>query len=104
VTSYSDRDHERRDLRQAYEMGRRDARRARRRHPILMTLLILAAAVGLIVLALAVVNGSFGGAGEVVDQNLGAAADRAAPAVQGAGEAVRDAAGGDKPGDDMIPS
>lgn len=96
MTSYSDRDHERSDLRQAYEMGRRDARRARKRHPVLMTLLIVAAAVGLIVMALAAVNGSFGSAGTVVDQNLATAADQAAPAVadaaQNAGEAVKNAA------------
>ncbi|MBL8771614.1 MAG: hypothetical protein JNK30_09555 [Phenylobacterium sp.] len=94
MTSYSDRDDNRSDVRQAYEMGRRDARRARRRHPVLMTFLIVAAAVGLIVMALAAVNGSFGTAGQVVDQNLATAADQAAPAVQGAaanaGEAVRD--------------
>lgn len=95
MTSYSDRDHERSDLRQAYELGRRDARRARKRHPVVMTFLIVAAAVGLIVLALAMVNGSFGGAGTVVDQNLATAADQAEPVVRGAAsgasEAFRDA-------------
>ncbi len=95
MTSYSDRDHERSDLRQAYELGRRDARRTRRRHPVLMTLTVIAAAIGLIVLTLALVNGSFGGAGAVVDQNLATAADQAEPVVRGAaagaGEALRDA-------------
>lgn len=94
VTSYSDRDAERSDLRQAYELGRRDAVKQRRRHPILMTFLVVAAAVGLIVMALAAVNGSFGGAGTVVDQNLATAADQAEPAVRSAaaeaGQAVRD--------------
>jgi hypothetical protein len=94
VTSYSEHDDERRDLRQAYELGRRDARRARKRHPVLMTFTIVAAIVGLLVLALAAVNGSFGSAGVVVDQNLATAADRAEPVVRGAatgaGEAVRD--------------
>ena len=94
MTSYSDRDHDRSDLRQAYELGRRDARRARKRHPVLMTFTIIAAAIGLLVLALAAVNGSFGGAGSVVDQNLATAADRAEPVVRGAAsgasEAVRD--------------
>lgn len=95
MTSYSDRDHERSDLREAYEMGRRDARRARKRHPVVMTFLIVTAAVGLVVLALAMVNGSFGGAGTVVDQNLATAADQAEPVVRGAAsgasEAFRDA-------------
>jgi cytochrome bd-type quinol oxidase subunit 1 len=106
VTSYSDRDAERSDLRQAYEMGRRDAKRARRRHPVLMTFLIVAAAVGLIVMALAAVNGSFGSAGTVVDQNLATAADEAVPAAQNAaanaGQAVKSAADG-KAGDDTVP-
>ncbi len=100
MTSYSDRDHERSDLRQAYEMGRRDARRTRRRHPVLMTFLIVAAAVGLIVMALAAVNGSFSTAGTVVDQNLATAADQAEPVVRGAAsgasEAVRDATATDR--------
>lgn len=106
MTSYSDRDHPRSDLRRAYELGRNDARRARRRHPVLMTLLILAAAVGLIVTALAAVNGSFGSAGSVVDQNLATAADRAAPVVENAaadaGQAVRNVADGRAPGDDAV--
>jgi len=105
VTSLSDRDAIRRDairgdeaadLRDAYERGRKDARRARRRHPIAMTFTIIAAAVGVIVLALAAINGSFSGAGTVVDQNLTTAAVKAEPVVQGAasqaGQAVRDAA------------
>ena len=94
MTSYSDRDTERSDLRQAYELGRRDARKQRRRHPVLMTFTVIAAAIGLIVLALAAVNGSFSGAGTVVDQNLATAADQAEPVVRGAaadaGQAVRD--------------
>lgn len=100
MTSYSDRDHERSDLRQAYEMGRRDARRTRKRHPVLMTFTIIAAAIGLIVLALAAVNGSFGTAGVVVDQNLATAADQAEPVVRGAatgaGDALRDATATDR--------
>lgn len=100
MTSYSDRDHERSDLRQAYEMGRRDARRARKRHPVLMTFLIIAAAIGAMVLALAAVNGSFSGAGTVVDENLATAADQAEPVVRGAAagasDAVRDATTSDR--------
>jgi hypothetical protein len=100
VTSYSDQDRERSDLRQAYELGRRDARRTRKRHPVLMTFMIVAALVGLVVLALAAINGSFGDAGRVVDQNLATAADKAEPVVRdaaaGAGEAVRDATSTDR--------
>lgn len=100
MTSYSDRDEERRDLRQAYEMGRRDARQGRRRHPLLMALLVAVAAIGLVFLALAAVNGSFGGAGRVVDQNLATAAEQAEPVVRGAaaeaGDAVRDVTNSDR--------
>jgi hypothetical protein len=100
VTSFSDRDHDRSDLREAYEMGRKDARRARKRHPVLMTFTIVAAAIGLIVLALAAINGSFSTAGVVVDQNLATAADQAEPVVRGAAsgasEAVRDATATDR--------
>jgi len=94
MTSYSDRDDARRDLRKAYELGRRDARKQRRRHPVLMAIAVIAVAVGLIVMALAAVNGSFGGAGMIIDQNLATAADRAEPAVRNAateaGKAMRD--------------
>ena len=85
----------RQDLREAYDRGRRDERAARKRHPLFMTLMFLAAAVGVALLALAAVNGSFGGGGQVVDQNLTVAADRAEPVVRGAAEgasqAVKDA-------------
>ncbi len=103
MTSYSDRDairDERADLREAYQRGRDDARAARRRHPFLMTLTVLIAAVGLVVLALAAVNGSFGGAGAVMDRNLATAASKAEPAVRDAagkaGQAVRDATAKDR--------
>ncbi len=95
MTSLDDQDHDRSDLREAYERGRQDAKRARKRHPVLMTFTIIAAAIGLVVMALAAVNGSFSTAGTVVDQNLATAADRAEPVVRGAAsgasEAVRDA-------------
>ena len=100
MTSLSDREtairrEEAHDLREAYERGRKDAKAARRRHPVAMTFIIIAAAVGIIVLALAAVNGSFSGAGTVVDQNLATAATEATPVVQNAasqaGAAVKDA-------------
>ena len=88
-------DLDRQDLREAYNRGRQDERAERKRHPMMMTLMFLAAAVGVVVIALAAVNGSFGGAGQVVDQNLTTAADRAEPVVRGAAsdasQAVKDA-------------
>jgi len=104
VTLYSDREtvhqDDRADLREAYERGRRDARMARKRHPVMMALTVIAALIGMVLLALAAVNGSFGGAGAVVDQNLAAAADRAKPVVSNAasqaGQAVHDAAATDR--------
>jgi hypothetical protein len=69
------------DLREAYERGRRDERASRRRHPIFMTLTFACALVGLVLLVLAGVNGSFATAGTVVDQNLQLAVNRAQPAV-----------------------
>jgi len=65
------------DLREAYERGRRDERASRRRHPVAMTLTVIAALVGVVVMALAAVNGSFTRAGGVVDQNLATAATKA---------------------------
>jgi hypothetical protein len=83
------------DLREAYERGRRDERAARKRHPLLMTITFLLALVGVTLLALAAVNGSFAGGGGVVDDKLNIAADRAGPAVSqaasNAGQSLRDA-------------
>jgi hypothetical protein len=83
------------DLREAYERGRRDERSLRRRHPVGMTLLFIAAAAGAILIGLAVANGSFTRAGGVVDQNLTTAANRAEPAVRdaaaSAGQSIKDA-------------
>ncbi|HPA37160.1 MAG TPA: hypothetical protein PLV04_00330 [Phenylobacterium sp.] len=76
-----------REVRAAYERGRRDERAARKRHPVLMALTFAAAALGAVVLGFAVKEGSFERSGDVVDQGLAAAADRAEPTV-------RDAAGG----------
>jgi hypothetical protein len=83
------------DLRDAYERGRRDERATRKRHPLLMTILFLLAAVGAALLAMAAANGSFMRAGDVVDQQLNVAADRAGPAARDAagdaGQSLRDA-------------
>jgi hypothetical protein len=83
------------DLREAYERGRRDERASRRRHPVAMTLTVTAALVGVVLLALAAVNGSFSRAGGVVDENLNTAVTRAEPQVRDAaaqaGQSLRDA-------------
>ena len=72
------------ELRQAYERGRRDERASRKRHPVFMTLTFVAAIVGVALLALAAVNGSFGRAGGVVDDNLATAVTQARPQVDNA--------------------
>jgi len=86
------------DVRAAYERGRRDERASRKRHPLLMTLMFLAAAVGAAVLAVAAMQGSFARGGAVVDQNLSVAADKAEPAVRDAasraGQALQGASDG----------
>jgi hypothetical protein len=83
------------DVRSAYDRGRRDALRSRKRHPAAMTLLFVAAAVGVAVLGYAAYSGSFGVGGERLDQDLAIAADRAEPmvrdAARGAGQALTDA-------------
>lgn len=83
------------DLRQAYERGRQDERSTRRRHPVMMTFMFIAAAVGLALMGLAAFNGSFTRAGDVVDKNLAVAANKAEPAVRdaaaNAGQSLREA-------------
>jgi hypothetical protein len=80
------------DLREAYERGRNDERARRKRHPIGMTFTFAAAAFGVVILALALVNGSFTGAGAQVDQGLQIARPAASQAASNAGEQLRDAA------------
>ena len=83
------------DVREAYERGRKDERASRRRHPVFMTLLVVAALCGVALLALAAINGSFSGGGAVADQNLNAAVNKAEPQVRDAasqaGQSLRDA-------------
>jgi predicted anti-sigma-YlaC factor YlaD len=85
----------RQELREAYERGRSDERKSRKRHPVAMTLMFAAAVVGVVLLALAAVNGSFTRAGATVDQNLNTAVTTAEPQVRGAaaqaGESLREA-------------
>jgi predicted anti-sigma-YlaC factor YlaD len=79
------------DLSEAYERGRRDERARRRRHPIGMTLTFAFALVGLVVLVLAALNGSFTGAGETIDRSLTIAKPAASQAAATAGEQIREA-------------
>jgi hypothetical protein len=83
------------DVREAYERGRRDERASRKRHPIFMTLTFIAAICGVVLLALAAVNGSFTRGGEVADQTLQIAVNQAEPQVRDAatqaGQSLRDA-------------
>jgi hypothetical protein len=78
----------------AYARGKRDARDARKRHPVGMTFLFVAAAVGLSVTAYAVYSGSFAGGGQRLDRDLAVAADKAQPimreAAHDAGQALKD--------------
>jgi hypothetical protein len=76
-TEQLDLDEVRADVREAYERGRKDERASRRRHPVFMTLTFIAAICGVILLALAAVNGSFAGGGSVADETLSAALNRA---------------------------
>jgi hypothetical protein len=83
------------EVRAAYERGRHDAKSERKRHPIGMTVLFVAAALGLGVAAYAAFEGSFGRGGERLDSDLAVAADKAEPVVrdaaQQAGEQLKDA-------------
>ncbi|HEX2561627.1 hypothetical protein [Phenylobacterium sp.] len=89
------------DMRAAYKEGRRDARRQRKRHPLGMTLLFAAAAVGLGVIAYATFEGSFGRGGERLDSDLAVAADNAEPVVrdaaQQAGAQLKESMSGGEP-------
>lgn len=77
-------------------LGHREARRRRRgRHPMLGLLVGVVAVAGAAMLALAAREGSFARGGQVVDQNLSAAAGQAqsagADALARTGQAIRDA-------------
>lgn len=74
------------DLRAAYHRGRSDERASRRRHPIFMAVLFLAAACGAALLALAVANGSFSDGGRVADESLSAATAGVEPRLRGAAQ------------------
>jgi hypothetical protein len=88
------------EARQAFDAGRRlghrEARvRRRRSHPMIGLLLGLVAVAGAAMLALAAREGSFARGGQVVDQNLSAAAGQAqnagADAIARTGQAIQNA-------------
>jgi hypothetical protein len=87
------------DTREAFAAGRRlgarEARLRRRRHPVLGLLVGIVAAAGAAMLALAAHEGSFARGGQVVDQNLTAAAGQAqnagADAIARTGQAIQNA-------------
>lgn len=80
--------------RDAYERGRADERSRHKRNPLLTFLIVLAAAVGLVVTFLAIQQGSFSGAGRVIDQEAREAREIAGQAgaevVDETGEALQD--------------
>lgn len=80
-----------REVEMAYEQGLAEGRRAERRrrsHPVRNLMIGLVALAGGAMLGVAAWYGSFGKGGEVVDQKLAVAADRAEPALRAAaGEA-----------------
>lgn len=78
-----------RDLERAYERGLVEGRREERRrhsHPIRNLMIGLVALAGAAILGVAAWQGSFGEGGEVVDQKLAVAADRAEPALRAAAD------------------
>jgi hypothetical protein len=87
------------DRRDAFAAGKREGRldekKRRRGHPVIGLLVALVAVAGAAMLALAVHEGSFTRGGQVVDQNLQAAAGQAQNAGAGAlaktGEAIQNA-------------
>lgn len=76
----------------AYDRGRRDERKARKHHPIMMTLTLAMALVGGVVLALAAKEGSFARGGVIVDHGLAVAANRAEPVGLDAGASLKEEA------------
>lgn len=79
----------------AYERGRADERARHKRNPLLTFLIVLAAAIGLVVTFLAIREGGFSGAGQVIDQEAQEAREAAARAgaevADESGEALQDA-------------
>jgi hypothetical protein len=70
----------------AYAKGRRDEKRLHPSHPIISVALVLVGAVGALALYYAVREGSFAGAGAVLDHKVAVAETSAIPAIQNAAE------------------
>jgi hypothetical protein len=91
----ADRQHTHVEVKHAYERGRRDERARRRGSPLLMFVLLVAAAAGAAAIALAVHEGSFARGGQVVDQSLSNAtatvASKTADTLQNAGANLKPA-------------
>lgn len=84
-----------REVNDAYERGKRDQRKAQKNHPLLTLLIVLLAVLGVAVGVLALQQGSFSGAGRVLDRGTATAAEEAREAAvdakDAAGEATQDA-------------
>ena len=84
-----------REVRDAYERGKRDQRKAQKNHPLLTLLIVLLAVLGVAVGVLALREGSFSGAGQVLDRGTSTARvearEAALDAKDAAGEATQDA-------------
>ena len=85
----------------AYDRGRREERLRHRGSPLLALITAILVILALVVLVLAIQNGSFSGAGAVIDgwirtpvQN---AADKTGNALQNAGQNLKDRAGSNNP-------
>ena len=76
------------DLRDAYDRGRADEAVRHKRNWLMTILGTLLALVGLIVLILAALNGSFARGGAVIDRQLSIAVDQAEPAARSAASTV----------------
>lgn len=79
------------DLRDAYERGRRDEAGRHRRNWLLTLLTAVLALVGVVVLVAAALNGSFQRGGALIDRQLSIAVGQAEPAIRNAaGEAAQE--------------
>ena len=79
------------DLRDAYDRGRRDEAVRHKRNWLWTIVEALLALVGVVVLALAALNGSFERGGRVLDEQLWSARTQATPAIQNAASSATDA-------------
>ncbi len=79
------------DVQRAYDLGRKDEKARHHSHPVLGLIIAAAAVIGVGSLYLALHEGSFSRAGQVVDQNLAVAADRSQAASQQAAAKVAEA-------------